>query len=358
MSGLICRFFNRGYAIQHDLRTSIQDTIELPSSYCGGFDIYGEGLVELGSLFAVFDSTFRHRPRHVSEQSPPVSDKQLLVAVHNSLTINMPRPATYDPLRRADYYITKQWMKVLLWQQAMSRGLLSSASDVESMTFLFPSQIAQELLASMTRISQDDLLPLGRDQVRSVFRTLVAIPWLIRTKLMKVFEITNTLADVILCVPAASIPPREQLGHRFDQHSHYRPHSRECCRYGPADFLHGLFQTISPFLKDARRLDVILRQKAAEALLRAPSRVLSKSIGCSSGGSGWSVEENTGERARGWEIRADGGRDGESEFNLRTSPTLQQVDCWASHEADVNAVLDLEGPLRRADDGCCHRGST
>lgn len=93
------------------------------------------------------------------------SDKHILVAVDESLMNNTPRPADYDIVQRADYHFTKQWMRTLIWQKAMSRGLLSSASDVESMTFLFPSRIAQDLLASLTMISKDDLLPLGRDQV-------------------------------------------------------------------------------------------------------------------------------------------------------------------------------------------------
>lgn len=139
--------------------------MKLPSGDCSGSDIHGEGLVELASLFAAFDSAFHHAPGHVSGPSSSLSDKQLLVAVQNSLTMNRPRPTSYDPVRRADYCITKQWMKVLLWQQAMSRGLLSSGSDVESMDFLFPSLVAQDLLTSVEKISHGDLLPLGRDQV-------------------------------------------------------------------------------------------------------------------------------------------------------------------------------------------------
>lgn len=257
----------RGYAIQHDLRACIQETINLPLSYFNGQDIYAEGLIELGSLFVAFDSSFCYAS-HLGLPLP-LSDKQLLVTVHHSLITNVPRPFNYDPVRRADYFVTKQWMKVLLWQQAMSRGLLSSVSDAESLTFLFPSRIAQDLLSSIATISKNDLLPLGRDQ------------------LVKFFEVTNSLADVILCAPAASI----------SAWSHRSSHSlsRECCRYGPADFLHGLFQTISPFLKDDKRLNDMLSQKAAEALLRAPSRIIPESIGGSCLGSAWNIEDETGE---------------------------------------------------------------
>lgn len=154
----------RGYAIQHGFPISIQETIKLPVTCFKDYDVYGQGLIELASLFAAFDSQIRRTPRYSTETSP--SDRHFLVAIHEALTQNTPRPANYDIVQRADYDFTKQWMRTLLWQQAMSSGLLSSRSDVQSMTFLFPSRIAQDLLASITMLSKDDLLPLGRDQVR------------------------------------------------------------------------------------------------------------------------------------------------------------------------------------------------
>lgn len=101
-------------------------------------------------------------------------------------------------------------------------------------------------------------------------------------KFVKLFELTNTLADVILCAAATSIPmdpklssdarsasPRRRIG---PSHTGLR---RECCRYGPPDYLYGLFQVMSPFLDHDAGLKEILRQKAADVLLQAPSRMIS-----------------------------------------------------------------------------------
>lgn len=98
--------------------------------------------------------------------------------------------------------------------------------------------------------------------------------------MVKFFEITNTLADVILCTSAVftSISPQHHPNDRLSYTSRKAHQKRERCLYGPADFLHGLFQTISPFLEGEKALNDVLRQKAAEAFLRAPNRTLPNSL--------------------------------------------------------------------------------
>lgn len=80
-------------------------------------------------------------------------------------------------------------------------------------------------------------------------------------QLVKSFEITNTLADVVLCsVAFAGAEP-----------SHLEARIGGQCR--PSDFLHDLFQTISPFLKDDKILDGVLREKVGQALWQRSCRV-------------------------------------------------------------------------------------
>ncbi|EHK44897.1 hypothetical protein TRIATDRAFT_38560 [Trichoderma atroviride IMI 206040] len=229
----------RGYAIQHDLPISILDTVQIPSAKLDDFDKYGKGLVELATLFVAFDAFFYRTTRYMHETSQPHSEKYRLITVQESLKTITPKLSEYDLVQQADYTITRHWMRVLLWQQAMSRSLLSSYAEHDSMTFLFPSQIAQEFLTSITMNSTEQLTSLGRDQ------------------LIKSFEVTNTLADVILCTTSA-----------YNQ-------SWKC---GPADFLHALYQIISPFLTYDRRLYDMIRLKAADALLQAPSRIIPRSV--------------------------------------------------------------------------------
>jgi hypothetical protein len=70
-------------------------------------------------------------------------------------------------------------------------------------------------------------------------------------QLVKLFEIVNTLVDVILC--------NLQLSNRGQ------------AKLGPADFLHGLYQTISPLLELDYLFNSMLREKTA-GVVRAPTR--------------------------------------------------------------------------------------
>lgn len=71
---------------------------------------------------------------------------------------------------------------------------------------------------------------------------------------MKCFEIANSLADTVLLTPSVSTYSAFQLG--------------------PHDFLHALYQKLLPFLEQDLMLKSILHSKTAEALLKAPARLL------------------------------------------------------------------------------------
>ena len=95
-------------------------------------------------------------------------------------------------------------------------------------------------------------------------------------QLIKSFEITNTLADVILCTTSAYNSPHIQDSYNSRRSSYFT--SREYLEFGPADFLHAMYQTISPFLAYDKRLYDMIRLKAADALLRSPSRIIPRGV--------------------------------------------------------------------------------
>lgn len=74
-------------------------------------------------------------------------------------------------------------------------------------------------------------------------------------QLLKCFEVANSLADTVLCTSSLA--------------SYYQN-----CHFGPQDLLHALYQKLFPFLEQDQMLNSILRTKAAEALVKAPARVL------------------------------------------------------------------------------------
>ncbi|KAJ5991302.1 hypothetical protein N7522_011509 [Penicillium canescens] len=169
-------------------------------------DVHAQGLLELVRLFVA---------------------KKL-----SSLSFSM---ADHVSTRSADYHVTREWMRTIIWQEALAMGLLSSAAYTSVMTFGFPAQVGRDLLQALRGFREADLLPLGRDQ------------------LLKCFEVANSLADTVL-LRSTLMSSRRELG--------------------PHDFLHALYQKIVPFLEQDRMLLGILRAKTAEALVTAPARLL------------------------------------------------------------------------------------
>lgn len=74
-------------------------------------------------------------------------------------------------------------------------------------------------------------------------------------QLLKCFEITNSLADTVLCTSFVLA-------------------SYQSFHFGPQDLLHALYQKLLPFLEQDQMLKSILHFKTAEALVKAPARIL------------------------------------------------------------------------------------
>ncbi|EED23343.1 C6 transcription factor, putative [Talaromyces stipitatus ATCC 10500] len=180
------------------------------------------GMVALARLFVTFDQCVND----YNSQNTLVECERLLRESEVYSGVN----AT----RLADLSITREWMRTMIWQNALSAGYLSFDSAATSLRFDFPILTGRDLLAALRGFTSEDLLPLGRDQ------------------LLKCYEVANTLADTLLCNPALV--------------------EQSTLQFGPYDFLHGLYQKILPFLHSDDTLNSILREKTAETLLRAPSR--------------------------------------------------------------------------------------
>ncbi|PYH91416.1 C6 transcription factor [Aspergillus ellipticus CBS 707.79] len=225
----------RGYSMHLGLQPSYTSPIRLPEETGMDGNADAKGLLELARLFAAFDGfSIKRRAGRWDESGITADSLGETEAALSLLSFGQKdRPST----RIADYCITKEWMRTIIWQEALSRHLLSSASYSELMTFKFPAVVSRDLLHSLQGFTESDLLPLGRDQ------------------LLKCFEIANSLADTVLFTPSASSYPASQLG--------------------PQDFLHALYQKLLPFLEQDPMFKSILHAKTAEALAKAPARLFS-----------------------------------------------------------------------------------
>ncbi|KAJ6028625.1 hypothetical protein N7540_004201 [Penicillium herquei] len=225
----------RGYAMHLGLSPSYVDPPPLEGlENSPDADFHAQGLLDLIKLFVAFNRISVRRKSQVG-LSPMVD----LADTETKLSTLQLKLADNISTRTADCHITREWMRTILWQEALSSGLLSSSSGTSIMTFSFPTKVGRDLLHSLRCFSETDLLPLGRDQ------------------LLKCFEVANSLADTVLLTSAGSHPGFE---------------------LAPQDFLHALYQKLLPFLEQDPILKSILRNKTAEVLVTAPARLLTRKI--------------------------------------------------------------------------------
>lgn len=137
------------------LPPSFGSNFPLPTTESVKENVHVQGLLELTRLFVTFD---RCNDVNVSEEGLIETETML-----QGLSMSAERTAVS---RLADHCITREWMRTMIWQRALSLRLLSSQSKSSLMNFTFPMQVSRDLLGSLNRFSSHDLLPLGRDQVR------------------------------------------------------------------------------------------------------------------------------------------------------------------------------------------------
>ncbi|KAK6344587.1 hypothetical protein TWF718_006546 [Orbilia javanica] len=172
----------RGHSIVHDLPFVLNKTIKLPSP-----DIDKEPLLasfmNLASLFANFDKSVIDAWTSRNTDEAPTLER--LLQLQSNLKRVHPHKTHTNEVQKADVLVTKHWMRTLVWQVSMQQGFLagSTGKDDEAMTLSFPLRVAEELLSTLSHISRGAIESHGPGMQS------------------KLFEITNSLADVILCVP-------------------------------------------------------------------------------------------------------------------------------------------------------------
>lgn len=95
--------------------------------------------------------------------------------------------AKLSTMQRADLTITREWLRTLVWRLAMGQTLLSSRSSKECLSLLFPVRLSQTLRQQVGSMSRHDIEVHGSSITQ------------------KLFEITDTIADVLIHVPAATL---------------------------------------------------------------------------------------------------------------------------------------------------------
>lgn len=149
-----------------------------------------EGFLQIIKLFSLVDGDFLNNwlgshNGNATVTSTWVEDKQRQIDAERAGDDD--EVSCLTDMQQADLVITKHWLRTLVWQMAMSKCLLSSAASRESMSLLFPVRLSRHLRTLVGKLSRQSIEIHGSGIQQ------------------KLFELTDTIANVIITVPAATV---------------------------------------------------------------------------------------------------------------------------------------------------------
>lgn len=139
-------------------------------------------------LFSVLDDTFVDNWINKDSRLPVdfawIQDKQARLS--RCMTLPEYQRQNLTDMQQVDLITTDLWLRSLLWRIALSKLLLTSDVSADSMSIFFPLQLSRQLQVLLTNISCDAFEVHGAGI------------------LQKIFDITNTFAEILVHVPPSS----------------------------------------------------------------------------------------------------------------------------------------------------------
>lgn len=157
-----------------------------------------EGFNQIIKLFRLLDSEFLTSWLGAAGQTGPVTSTWVEAKsreLEGDPEADALELANLSMMQRADLTITREWLRTLVWRLAMGQTLLSSRSSKECLSLLFPVRLSQSLRQQLSSMSRRDIEVHGSSITQ------------------KLFEITDTIADVLIHIPAATL---EETALRID----------------------------------------------------------------------------------------------------------------------------------------------
>ncbi|KAK6004784.1 hypothetical protein QM012_008646 [Aureobasidium pullulans] len=102
----------------------------------------------------------------------------------------------HNELQKADLSVTQQWLRLMFWKLAINKVVMTASSTDDIRSVFFPISLAKDLLSNISTMSIDTLEAHGPGME------------------LKLFEVTNSVADIITLNTAQSQHSSLQLGPR------------------------------------------------------------------------------------------------------------------------------------------------
>jgi hypothetical protein len=209
----------RAHSIQHDVPTTLKRAPDLPPLENLNDGLVTPAFVQLCRLFNILDVTIT---------ADPATARSALAVAQQQLSSDEASLGLENELQRADISMTQQWMRIFLWQHALNVTSLSSKHNSNEFSFSFPAQVAQNVLSNLSGLSKASVEAHGPGMVRCPYLPPPSNHKLTRTtQESKLFDVANSLADVMIIMP--SMNDDSSFG------------------IGPRDLIHSLSQVLASF---------------------------------------------------------------------------------------------------------------
>jgi hypothetical protein len=160
-----------------------------------------EGFRQIIRLFSIIDKDFtefwvdRQRP---SMTFAWVEKKQ--AELGGDIEVWGNEISSLTDMQQIDLVVTRYWLHTLLWQLTLSKLLLTSSVDGERefMSFMFPIRLSRGLRSSLATMPREAV---------EIHGTGI---------LQKIFDVTDTIADILVHVPAATNNSKTESDHLDD----------------------------------------------------------------------------------------------------------------------------------------------
>jgi hypothetical protein len=223
----------RAHSLQHDVPTTLKRSPDLPKLEDLHDGSVTPAFIQLCRLFSILDSTIT---------AYPATARHALASAQQQLSSDEDPRSLENELQRADITMTQQWMRIFLWQHALNVTNLSSrANQDEEFSFHFPAKVAQNVLSNLSSLSRQSVEAHGPGMVRLAHLYMESKSLLTFAQESKLFDVANSLADVMLIMPSMNRP------------SHFD--------VGPRDLIHSLSQVLASFRGGNSAVISILQDK-------------------------------------------------------------------------------------------------
>jgi hypothetical protein len=187
-------FMTERYLCINDGLPTVLESISLPITENEEIPEVVSGFLNLVTLFSTPGTDFFSK--WTSHSSNVSINRERLLLIQHALQRPLENPDCSDDIQKVDIVVSQHWMRSLAWKLSIQLGYVMLNSKRE-MNVTYPLEIAQDALDGVSKFSP------GAFEVHGPGMEV------------KMYEITNVLADSIMCKPGEQssllVGPRETL---------------------------------------------------------------------------------------------------------------------------------------------------